>query len=459
MSQQWRNLGLLGLLCLASFTPGAAGKERATPPGNTIVVDISGEIDLGLAPYVERVLREAGPDDLVVLEVNTFGGRIDAAVQIRDALLQSRTKTVAFIHSRAISAGALISLATDTIVMTHGATIGAATPVQIEGGKMQPVEQKVVSYFRKEMKATAEAKGRRGDIAEAMVDASVEIPGLDGKETTLTLTTAEALKFGIAKWEVSSLGELFQKMGRPEPAVRRSGLNWAERLARFLSTGSVSSILMTLGMLGLLIELYAPGHAISALFGGACLGLFFFGHYVVHLAGLEELLLFGGGALLCVVELLFLPGHGALLVIGVVGIIASLGMSLVNMKHMPLEVGLSLGWVTHALGRVLSSLVMTAVGMWALSRVLPKTRLGRPLILEAAITATAKGDADVVEDSLLVGRTGRAETALRPAGKMNLNGRIIDVVSENGFLEIGAEVVVTAVDGTKVVVRKGGTTS
>src|SRR5438552_2102056 len=167
-----------------------------------------------MSAFLGRVIHEAGPDDLVILDIDTFGGRIDAAVQIRDALLASRAKTAAYVDPRAISAGALIALATDTIVVAHGATIGAATPVQIEGGKMQPVEAKVVSYFRKEMKATAEAKGRRGDLAEAMVDASVEIPGLDGKDTTLTLTTAEALKHGLAAFQADSLDELPARLPR-----------------------------------------------------------------------------------------------------------------------------------------------------------------------------------------------------------------------------------------------------
>jgi membrane-bound serine protease (ClpP class) len=411
------------------------------------VIEISGEIDLGLAPYVERILGEATADDFVLLHVNTFGGRIDAAVQIRDALLASKAKTAAFIDARAISAGALISLATDTIAMVHGATIGAATPVQLEGGKMAPVEAKVVSYFRKEMKSTAEAKGRRGDIAEAMVDQSVVIEGLDGKDTTLTLTTTEALKYKIAAFEATSLEEVCAKLNRPPPTIKQ-GLNWAERVARVLSDSAISSLLMTLGMLGILIELWAPGHALAGTLGVLCLVAFFFGHYVVHLAGLEEILLFFGGVALVVVELAFFPGHGAVAVTGVIAIIASLVMALLNMKHVPFEVSWQLGWVTKALSMVFGSLLATAVGMVVVSRILPNTRLGKPLILETAITAKA-GEADS-----LVGRHGVTETALRPAGKANVGGKRIDVVTDGGFLEANERVVVAEVDGPRIVVRK-----
>jgi membrane-bound serine protease (ClpP class) len=441
-SIRWLSLAALVLSALTS-----TAEEAPAPKGKTFVVEISGEIDLGLAPYVERILSEATPDDFVLLHVNTFGGRIDAAVQIRDALLASKAKTAAFIDARAISAGALISLATDTIAMTHGATIGAATPVQLEGGKMAPVEAKVVSYFRKEMKSTAEAKGRRGDIAEAMVDQSVEIPGLDGKDTTLTLTTTEALKYKIAAFEATSLEEVCTKLARPAPTLK-PGLNWAERLARVLSDSAISSLLMTLGMLGIMIELWAPGHALAGTLGVLCLLAFFFGHYVVHLAGWEEIILFGGGVALVVFELAFFPGHGAVAVTGVICIIASLVMALLNMKHVPFEVSWQLGWVTKALSMVFGSLLVTAIGMVGVSRLLPTTRFGKALILETAIVAKA-GDAES-----LVGRHGVTETALRPAGKANLGGRRIDVVTDGGFLDAGERVVVAEVDGPRIVVRR-----
>jgi membrane-bound serine protease (ClpP class) len=444
---------LVRTLTLACFALAAVAsvadesKSSSTSKGKTWVIEISGEIDLGLAPYVERVLADASPDDLVIVHINTFGGRIDAAVQIRDALLGSKAKTAAFIDARAISAGALISLATDTIAMVHGGTIGAATPVQLEGGKMAPVEAKVVSYFRKEMKATAEAKGRRGDIAEAMVDQSVVIDGLDGKDTTLTLTTTEALKYKIAAFEAGSLEDVCTKLNRPPPTMK-PGLNWAERLARVLSDSAISSLLMTLGMLGILIELWAPGHALAGTLGVLCLLAFFFGHYVTHLAGLEEILLFFGGVALIVVELAFFPGHGAVAVVGVICVIASLVMALLNMKHVPFEVSWELGWVTRALAMVFGSLLMTAIGMIVVSRLLPNTRFGKPLILETAITAKA-GEADS-----LVGRHGVTETALRPAGKANIGGKRIDVVTDGGFLEANERVVVAEVDGPRVVVRR-----
>jgi membrane-bound serine protease (ClpP class) len=446
---RWRLLAASAALIIGASGALWAGETPASPPlAHTIVAPLNGEVDLGEAAFLLRVIHEAAPDDLVVLDIDTFGGRIDAAVQVRDALLASRAKTVAFIHPRAISAGALIALATDTIVMSHGGTIGAATPVQIEGGKMQPVEAKVVSYFRKEMKATAEAKGRRGDLAEAMVDASVEIPGLDGKDTTLTLTTTEAVKLQLAAFEAQSLSELCQQLHRPLPSVIHSGPNWAERLARFLSNGAVSSLLMTLGMLGIMIELWAPGHMVSGLLGLACLLLFTFGHYVVNLAGWEALILFGAGAALIAGEILFLPGHGVMIFLGALLVVLALAESMVDVRHVPLTVAWSLGWLPQALTRAFGSLLVAGGLLAVLARFLPRSRLGRVLILQDTVGTSAAAPPSLLR------RTGIAQTALRPTGKIMVDGQRIDVVSDGDFIEQGAPVEIVEVAGTRVVVRR-----
>jgi membrane-bound ClpP family serine protease len=159
---------------------------RVPPSAQTVrpvvyVVPIGGIIDLGLAPFVQRVLDEAAAAAAaaVILEINTFGGRVEAAVLIRDALLQARVRTVVFINKRTISTAALFSLAGEKIAMAAGGTICAATPVAVGQANVpaQPEEEKTVSYMRKEFRSTAEARKRPPLLAEAMVDADVDIPG------------------------------------------------------------------------------------------------------------------------------------------------------------------------------------------------------------------------------------------------------------------------------------------
>jgi membrane-bound serine protease (ClpP class) len=445
------------VLLVAGLASGTAGADPApvAPVGRTFVVPIEQEIDLGLAPFVERVLAGAGADDTVILHLNTFGGRIDAAVRIRDAVLASRARTIAFIDKRAISAGALISLATNTIVMARGATIGAATPVQIEGGKMQPVEQKVVSYMRKEMKATAEARGRRGDIAEAMVDSSVVVEGWGEKNTTLTLTTTEALKLGVASFTAETLAEVCAENRCSAQDPVHTEPNWAERAAGFLTDSTVSSVLIALGMLGIMLELNAPGHALAGGLGVLALILFFFGHYVVHLAGWGAILLFVVGAAAIVFEVFFWPGHGVLAIAGALAILASLSLALMGGGALPFGVTVALGWVTHAVARVLGAMMATALVMILASRWLPQSRLGRRFILDTAITAQAGPTVGALDQDTpaLVGPGGVAATALRPAGKAIFDGKRVDVVTDGVYIDAGTEVIVASVEGARVVVR------
>ncbi len=450
MRTAWRQatgLALCVALCAAALASPPVVASSTPPTGRVVEAKVDGEIDAGLAAYLERVLDGASAGDGVILRINTFGGRVDAAVRIRDALLRCKGRTLVFVEGRAISAGALISLAGDRIYMTTGATIGAATPITLQGGEMKPVEAKVVSYFRKEMKATAEAKHRRGDIAEAMVDPAVEIPGVDGKDTTLTLTAPEAIKLkfidGVAETEAAAL----QQAGWPA-AHSDSSENWAERLARTLSDSGISSLLMTIGMIGILIELWAPGHMLAGGVGAFCLLLFFVGHYVVHLAGMGEILLFGGGIAAVVLEVAFFPGHGAVAGLGVIAILASLVMAIIGRGGLPFEISWAMGAITRALTMVSGAVLASAAVMFFVARRLPSTRFGRALVLDSAISVSAQPDVDYT------GAVGVTATALRPAGVAELNGRRVDVVSEGGFIEPGVQVRVIRVDGPAVVVAK-----
>jgi len=254
---------LLALIALI-FSLGVSSLSLSQSNQNGPVVyvaDVSGTIDLGLAPYIERVLKQAEQDGVaaVVLRINTFGGRVDAAVQIRDALLKSPVKSIAYIDSRAISAGALISLASTAIVMAPGGTIGAATPVQSSGTETSPVSEKTVSYVRKEFSATAESRGRDTLIAEAMVDSDVVIPGITDRGKLLTLTTAEALEVGIADYEAATLSLALEQLGLKSASVVETSVNWAEEVVRFLTNPIVSSLLVTVAMLGIVVEIRTPG--------------------------------------------------------------------------------------------------------------------------------------------------------------------------------------------------------
>lgn len=419
----------------------------ATAP--IVRVPIEGTIDLGIAAFLRRVLDEHKDAAAILLEVNTLGGRVDAAIQMRDALLASKVKTIAFIHPRAISAGALISLATDVIAVSKGASIGAATPIQLEGEGATAVGEKMVSYFRTEMRATAEAKGRRGDIAEAMVDASVVIDGLDGPDKLLTLDASAALEYGMADFAAESVAEVAKQVGLEGRPVQNAGENWAEKLVRFLTDPIVSSLLMSLGTLGILIELYTPGLGIPGALGVLCLCLFFGGHLLVNLAGAEELILFVVGLGLLAAEVFLIPGFG---VAGIAGIVCIVGALLLTLVGLPLDVMLQTGAYAEPLTRVLGALVVTVLLMLIAARYLPRTRSARKLVLESATTRN-EGFVSAEEPKQLLHAKGVADTDLRPVGVALIHGERVDVVSEGPFIARGTRVVVVLVEGPRVVVR------
>ena len=437
-------LGLIAVLGSNTFV-------FAQQPPVVYVAPIEGIIDLGLAPYVQRVLNEAtdAGAEAVIFEINTFGGRVDAAVVIRDALLNARVKTAAFVNKRAISAGALISLAAEKIVMADGGTIGAATPVQMgqPGAPAQPVEEKTVSYVRKEFRATAESRKRPPLIAEAMVDADVEILGLIEKGKLLTLTTEEAMKHKVADFRAQTIESVLDQLGLGGAEVRRAAANWAENLVRFLTHPIVSSLLITVGMLGIIIEIRTPGFGIPGALGITSLALFFWGHWLVQLAGWEELLLVGSGLVLLVLEIFVTPGFGVAGALGIAALLGGLSLSLFG-------AGASWEFVLKAAGRVIFSLLLALVASLVALRFLPRLPFGRRLILETGLLAGAGGGSAPESDRNWLGKSGTALSPLRPAGIAEFEGKRVDVVSDGELIEPGVAVVVTRVDGNRIVVRR-----
>jgi len=426
-------------------------KQTAPRGAKVLRIPIDGTIDLGQAAFIERALADHGDAELVVLDINTLGGRVDAAIRIRDAMLGHKKRTTAFINPRAISAGALIALSTDVIGMTRGASFGAVTPMSGDGStQSEAVEEKMTSYMRAEMRSTAEAKGRRGDIAEAMVDRSLEIDGIDSAGKLLTLDTGKALALSMADVQADSVAALLAALGLESPKLVTVTENWAERIARFVTDPTVSGLLMSLGMLGLLIELYSPGLGLPGALGVVCLSLFFGGHMITHLAGLEEILLLVVGLGLLALEVFVLPGFG---IAGVAGL-ALVGTSLVlTLLTLPLDLAWNLGLVGDAIERVGLSLIFTIVLGVIAGRFLPRTRAGQRLILAGA-TNVGDGYVSAPIEIGLIGEAGVAATDLRPAGKADVAGRRHDVVSEGEYIERGSRVVVVQASAGRLVVRR-----
>ena len=408
-------------------------------------VPVTGEIELGLAPYIQRAVKEAAEVGAaaLILDIDTPGGRVDAAEIISDALTDSEVPVYSLVNRRAYSAGALIALSTSRIYMRPASVIGAATPVDGTGTK---APEKIVSAMRSQMRTLAESNGLEPEVAAAMVDEDIEIDGVVESGKLLTLTTEEAVEIGYAE-AIEDLDALLVELGHEGATVVTLELNWAERLVRFFSSSLVSPFLLSLGFLGLLIEIRTPTFGLAGTMGLISLGLFFGSNMIVGLAGLEDVLIVGAGLVLLGIEAFIVPGFGIFGVAGIVAILTGLYMSLPG--NIPTTPDFTrAGWV------LTSSILLLIASAWALIRTLPSSsRLAESGIFLPAKTASAIGYESAEVRSDLVGKHGTAITDLRPAGTALIGDERIDVVSESEWISAGTPVKVLSAEGYRHIVR------
>ena len=408
-------------------------------------VPVTGEIELGLAPYIQRAVKEAAEVGAaaLILDIDTPGGRVDAAEIISDALTDSEVPVYSLVNRRAYSAGALIALSTSRIYMRPASVIGAATPVDGTGTK---APEKIVSAMRSQMRALAESNGLEPEVAAAMVDEDIEIDGVVESGKLLTLTTEEAVEIGYAE-AIEDLDALLVELGHEGATVVTLELNWAERLVRFFSSSLVSPFLLSLGFLGLLIEIRTPTFGLAGTMGLISLGLFFGSNMIVGLAGLEDVLIVGAGLVLLGIEAFVVPGFGIFGVAGIVAILAGLYMSLLgNIPTMP--------DFTRAAWVLTTSALLLICSAWVLVRTLPSSsRLAESGIFLPAKTTSAIGYESAEVRSDLVGKYGTAITDLRPAGTALIGDERIDVVSESEWISAGTPVKVLSAEGYRHIVR------
>ena len=423
-------------------------------------VPINGTIDLGLPPFIKRTLEEAKTKNAsaVIFDINTFGGRVDAATQIKDAILASDIETIAFINRRAISAGALISLSCEKIFMTGGALIGAATAVDMSGKKGS---EKVISFMREEMASTAEKRGRNKEIARGMVDEdlsfthlvidgdSMLVNDIEGRKEgkLISLTTDQALKYQIADGTYETVSSIIDSLGYGSIELIETSENWSEKIVRFLTDPVVASLLTTFGFLGILFELQSPGWGIPGFVGLTCLILSLSASYIAELATMSDLIFTIAGLALIFLEMLVIPGFG---VIGIGGIgLVLYGMYLLLLPDVP--VGDEI--VGQAMDGFLIGLLGAVVGLFLLSKIMIKSKFWEQLTAPSSQEKN-KGYSNSQGWETLKGHSGITDTDLHPSGWIIINGKRIFVVSEGGYIEKGKKIEVLSVEGNRVTVRE-----
>lgn len=420
------------------------------PTGDRAVyrVPVTGVIELGLAPFIERSLREAEAAGAiaVILDIDTPGGRVDAAERIVDAVSDAAVPVYAYVNRRAFSAGAMIALSSREIHMRPGAVLGAVTPV---GGTGEKAPEKIVSAMRSTMRALAEARGLDPRVAEAMVDEDIAIPDVTEAGKLLTLTTTEAVQLGYAR-AVDDWDTLMLSIGASGALVHEMEVNWAERLVRFLTHPVVAPLLLSLGFFGVIIELRAPGLGLPGAVGVLALALFFSSHLLIGLAGLEAVLLFAAGVVLIGIEVFVIPGVGLVGFLGAGSLLAGLYMSLIG--SLPTTADFARG-----AGILSASILAVLLWSWLVLRRLPASgRLWRSGVFLKQQESRATGYTSAARRPDLVGKEGIALTDLRPSGTGLFGEERIDVVSESQWVERGSSIRIIASEGYRQVVRLVG---
>jgi membrane-bound serine protease (ClpP class) len=457
-------LGLLGLPLL----PAAAG---AAPTNAAVVytIPIHGMIEPALLYVIRRGVAEAGAASAsaIVFLMDTPGGTVDAATEIVRTIQHIKVPTYTLVENHAFSAGAIIALATPQIYMTPGSVIGDAMPIlmtpwgTIEA--MPPdIKEKSVSGVAALIRSAAEQSGHSTAVAEKMVRLETELKIDDvvlcPTGRLLTLTDVEAFrKFGkdqkplLSAGTVKDLPALLAKVGLANAEVRTLEITAAEHLARWIA--ALAPLFLMAGLLGLYIEFKTPGVMLPGILGALCLAIFFWGHHIAGLAGWEDMLLFLCGLALVIAEVFFFPSFGFLGVSGAALILWALLSAMLD--HLPggpwypTMPELKLPIFNLAL-----ALVMTGVGMLAVGRYLPETRLFRRFVLETATAKQAGYQAATEDTAALIGLTGAALTMLRPAGAAQFGERRLDVVTRGDFLPEGSRIRIVEAQGNRLVVEQ-----
>lgn len=393
------------------------------------VVPVKHSVEQGLFTFLQRAFEEAERNeaDAILLEIDTPGGEIQAAGEIGELIRVQETPVFAYVVDEAFSAGTYIALNCDKIIMSPGSAMGAAAPIDLAGNM---ADQKVISAWTKKMVSAAEMNKRDPAIAEAMVNP------VEGKP--LSLDPIQAQKVGYTEGVAQNRGEALTLLGYSNPTVFPVEPTTGEKVARMVTNPLVIPLLLTIGLVGIAVELLIPGFGIPGVAGLISLSLYFFGHFIAGFAEWLHIILFIFGILLLLIEAV-VPGFGVFGGLGIVSVLSGIVMAAYDTAYGSLSLGIAV--------------VITLIVIFIIIKYFGHRGVWNKFILRDQ-QRNVEGYTASKDLTHWLYKEGVAITPLRPSGTSQIGEELVDVVTEGSFIEMGRKVKVVRVEGTRVVVRE-----
>ncbi|MDR2651079.1 MAG: ATP-dependent Clp protease proteolytic subunit [Prevotellaceae bacterium] len=444
------------LLLISIHVSATAQTTNAVQQRIVWTFDLNREIDALAVRIVSKNISSAEQQkaDYIIMQLNTYGGELAAADSIRTRILNCKIPVLVFINNQAASAGALISIACDSIYMHSGGSIGAATVVDQTGAVLP---DKYQSFMRSMMRATAEAHGKKTvtkngktieiwhrdpQIAQAMVDPSIEIEGIIEEGKVLTFTTQEAIKNGYCEGEAENISEVLQKANITNYQILEYKPTVTDGIIGFLLNPIVQGILILLMFGGIYFELQTPGVGFplcAAIFGAI---LYFSPLYIEGLAENWEIIVFITGIILLLVEIFVIPGWGIAGISGIILIIVGLTMSMIDNNIFRYENEFNIGIIAKPLALVVTSILVSGIGIMYFGKKILSSR-----ILNISLHTELNADEGFVSvetnEKSFIGIICTTITPLNPSGKVIIENEVYTAIAEHGFIENGETVIIT----------------
>lgn len=472
------------LMLLTGPATFAAVDSSSTP--TVVVIPIKGTVDQGMSAFISRTLRDAAkehPNRVIILEIDTYGGQVDAAFQIVDTILNVKVPTIAYVKTKAISAGTLIALSCSSLYMKHNTTIGDVAPLTYDNDGPKMLGEKFQSPIRAKFRTLAKRNGYPERLTESMVSEGMSVSEVTFKDTVryldstelaelapkdkkniisskvivkkgelLTMDDVEAKRLGFSKKSVDNFESLLAALKLEKAEIVRFEETWSEMFVRLI--GTIAPVLLMIGFAALYIEMRTPGFGLPGILGITCLAIVFFAQFMVGLADYTELLLLGIGLVLLAIEIFVLPGFGIAGFAGIffllVGVLLSFQDFVIPDPEIPWEADRMIKNLLMITGSTVGSLLLIILFFKYL---FPKigTLVNGPYLQMNLKDATS---IDTQKQLPHLGDIGIATSSLRPAGKAEINNETWDVISEGDFIEKDSSVVVNQISGNKIIVRR-----